>query len=105
MHYTLLLLVCKVASGKPLVPLRGKFDEQSSRTIFVPDQLTDNFVVFEPVYTNRNLRGLFPEEDERDSAIFRQGSGLDANLSMVGQGGQVAYVTEIVGLRVVHFEP
>lgn len=94
MHLVLLSLVLGSVTGKPI---GLSFDGADNRTNdVVVDQLTDNFVMFEPIYTSRNLRGLF-SEDDGTSTVFRQSGSLDADISMVGQGGQVAYITEIVG--------
>lgn len=57
------------------------------------DRVTDDFIRFERVYSSRNLRGLFPS-DEKD-LNQRKGASGDADISEIGEGGQVSYVTDI----------
>lgn len=67
------------------------------------DTVTDNFVRFQTVAVNRNLRGLFPVTESEDESVgdirvgaegpaSREASPLAADLQMVGFGGQTAYV-------------
>lgn len=54
-----------------------------------------SLIRFSTIYTNRNLRGLFPlEQDESDTERAKDSSATA--LGMVGSGGQVAYITEVV---------
>ena len=65
-------------------------------TEWITDRVTHDVVTFDTVYTNRNLRGLYPvDEDAGDVATDREVS-TPVEIAAVGQGGQVAYVANMV---------
>lgn len=51
--------------------------------------VTSNYVRFETVTTMRNLRGLFPIDDEQD---LHRAANPSGSVDMVGAGGQTAYM-------------
>lgn len=84
------LLTASAALATPIAE-QTRFSVQADQVV---DRVTEDFIRFETVYTNRNLRGLHPiEEDETQND--RQGGLGESNVSIVGDGGQVSYVTDI----------
>lgn len=102
--YCSLTLLFSTVLSKPVQTTRG--DADHIPTEWITDRVTHDVISFDTVYTNRNLRGLYPiderdeeeeEEEDEDDSNDRENSTVE--IVAVGQGGQIAYIANIVGDR------
>lgn len=92
-HCSLTLLLGTVLSKPVPTALQN---EGHIPTEWITDRVTHDVIAFDTVYTNRNLRGLYPiDEDAEDSSNDRETS-TPVEIAAVGQGGQVAYIANMV---------
>lgn len=80
--------------SKPLLTTRQAEDHIPSEWIY--DRVTHDVISFDTIYTNRNLRGLYPLDDEIEDGSNDRQMSQAVEVVAVGQGGQIAYIANIV---------